>query len=263
MEDLLTSNVFGLLKFVAQEDALLPWLRMSKDPQTTNTLEKWLVDVDCVAEWQFWPQMSESGCRFCEPDLLLKLRHHDGTQTWLLVEAKYLSGKSSFADEAAIEANDQLAREFDNLRVASARENVSQFAVVFVTADVTIPLADIQASIKEYESKRKLTPQILWLSWRYLSDVIAESRSPILTDLRELLNDLDLVMFRRLRLPERLKWHFGLTTHQWKWNAFQLPVWQFVGIPTNRAQQLSSESSSNFDLELRISPSAIYRWRDK
>jgi len=115
MEDLLTSNAFGLMKYLPAHSVLFPFLSYARNPFSRETLSAWLRDAKQVKEWHFWRWLSAPDCIPCEPDVEIIILNQDNTITWLLIETKYRSGKSSLEKEG-IKPNDQLAREFDNLR---------------------------------------------------------------------------------------------------------------------------------------------------
>ena len=50
------------------------------------------------AQYQFWPWLQEPDCLGVEPDVLIQIRDSRGTTHLILIEAKYRSGKSSFAE---------------------------------------------------------------------------------------------------------------------------------------------------------------------
>jgi hypothetical protein len=221
MEDLLTSNAFGLLKYVPAHIALLPFLGAARDALSGLRLGSWLDGVAAVEKWSFWPTLCSAGCQPCEPDVDLTLSHSDGSRTRLLVEAKYRSGKSSFASGEAGPPNDQLAREFDNLRVAAQADRIDRCGVIYLTADVACPRAEIEESAREYLAKRGAMPMLFWLSWRTLPDVLntdAARGYSMLRDLRKLFLRMRLTMFRSLpwrdvKAPEwRVAWPIKVPT---------------------------------------------------
>jgi hypothetical protein len=97
-EDILTSTVFGTLIVGGQWSLLRDWLSEARD-RDGKTLE--LPDAGEVRYW-FWPRLAAA-----EPDVLLLFE-----DVLVIVEAKYLSGKSGSASTEGDEPADQLEREW-------------------------------------------------------------------------------------------------------------------------------------------------------
>ncbi len=136
MEDLLTSDIFGCMRYLPDQDALIPFL------QTAYSLHGNILtipgDVRRV-HWSFWPWLKVVGRIPCEPDVVLGLETEENDVHLILVEAKYYSGLSSEEDERA-EPNDQLARELDNLDAVSCATlgwrthlEIASRALLFIT----------------------------------------------------------------------------------------------------------------------------------
>ena len=131
-----------------------------------------LTDDALIESMCFWGYLAQPSCIPCEPDVELRLRDPKNGNIWLLIEAKYRSGKSSFASEKDSPPNDQLAREFDNLRVMAQKNNVTKVALVYVTADFVCPKGEIESSASDYRNSHLCDPSIYWLSWRILPQVL-------------------------------------------------------------------------------------------
>jgi hypothetical protein len=125
-----------------------------------------------------------------------------------MIEAKYLSGKSSYEDEGE-RPNDQLARELDNLEVLepadlgwdTTKEVVGR-SLLYLTPDASIPSTALRESLMEYTRKRDRTGVIYWTSWRYIGAIVEEQRQSlddyqaiVLNDIRQLLEKKELVIF--------------------------------------------------------------------
>lgn len=269
LEDLLTSNIFGLLKYLKPQAALLPFLGLAWDPIANRKLADILRDVEAVESWQFWPTLMNSGCISCEPDVLIALRNGNGRKSLLLIESKYRSGKSSEAAEEDERPNDQLAREFDNLRLLADSEGTKEFAVVYITTDFTCPLNELQDSAREYQLKRSLPPAIYWLSWRALINVLepeAERESEIARDLLGLMLALDLTTFCRLRFEEMKvpRWGFEESAlPHWAW-VVRPPCWRFLPRITKKSGNAASLYEDDgplwFQSELLDRADLHYEW---
>ena len=98
IEDLLTSDVFGTMKYAGWEYGFLDWLRSARGP-TENCISATLVfpsdEEMSHADYQFWPMLKNGR----EPDLLIALHQKSGKLVLIIVEAKYLSGPSNFEME--------------------------------------------------------------------------------------------------------------------------------------------------------------------
>jgi hypothetical protein len=203
MEDVLTSAVFGSLKYVAPHEGLLRWLGEA------NTLEgarpASAIPDPVYVEYQFWPRWYESGCVACEPDLALTIRVADGSIWLVCIEAKYRSGKSSLAVDDAEAPNDQLAREWDNLVCVSKRLSAKP-VLVYVTADYTLPRHEIEDSIADFRRTRPThgNPVLAWLPWRSIPRLFNNHSSPMLADLARLARRLDLTFFEGVNMHDEV-----------------------------------------------------------
>jgi hypothetical protein len=231
MEDLVTSMLFGILRHLDPVH-FAAFVRQATLPDGTAPLTSLPTVTD--ATWAFWPWMAEQGCHGCEPDVLVDLTLTDGRRVTVLVEVKYLSGKSSFDDrlrpiDAAekIPARDQLAREWENLGVRSGKHMADAW-VLFVTPDIVLPAADIYAAQRELREKNKPPGNIAWVSLRSLWSVVQLDRSPWLADIRSALKRLDLLPFEGILRPEHgeLRWSFE---ENWNWSGTVVGMpWRFA-----------------------------------
>src|SRR5688572_5066022 len=102
-EDVLTSTVFGLIRYLPIEEGLLRVLRrvrpvVKDDENPTLRSDAAWIDTRHVrtARVEFWPSFEAFG----EPDVLLWLEDESGARLHVvLIEAKYLSPKSGRAEE--------------------------------------------------------------------------------------------------------------------------------------------------------------------
>lgn len=220
MEDVLTSNVFGLFRYVQPSTGLLPFLGMARaidGSQPLRDLAEKPPPIEREDLYRFWPRFSETGLRPCEPDLLLRIDYPDGRRYRIVIEAKYRSGKSSEADdedegEDPASSADQLARQWSHLALLAAREEAAPF-LVYLTAHVTCPKAEIQKSIDQTllgSPPDRPTPSILFLSWRELLRLFTGNRNQVLVDLCRLMGRLNLRFYSGVHHPEFLAvtWKF-------------------------------------------------------
>jgi hypothetical protein len=226
LEDLLTSNVFGSIKYLQPEEALIPLLTSSKDCSglASFSASQQVLSVD----YSFWPWIQEEGCKGCEPDVLLTMQLSDRQKIIVLVEAKYLSDKSSEADEQRA-PTDQLAREWDNLTHLANREKATPI-LLYVTADFGYPRKSIEDSQQEYLQKRKEKMNVFWISWRKFPSLFCNSKLEILRDLVEVLRRQGLVFFEGIMTFDcvDIKWAFSAIVN-WDWSSYnEYPInWEY------------------------------------
>ena len=206
MEDLLTSDVLGCMRYLPVQKALIPFLRMARSYRgdVVTTPEK-VVRV----HYSFWPRIELENRNPCEPDVVLGIETQDGHMHIVLIEAKYYSGLSSEEDELAV-PNDQLARELDNLDAISCTTmgwkpdlRVSSRTLLFVTTDMGLPRDLLEQSLGEYKRKRLREGDIFWVSWRFLPSILERSleieiipeHAAVLEDMLVLLRRKGLVIF--------------------------------------------------------------------
>ena len=91
MEDLLTSCVFGILKYTSPDQFLIPFLRLARNPVTYESIGPILRDNSTVESVEFWPYLKSGGCHPCEPDVDCTIRSNDGARARIFIEAKYHS----------------------------------------------------------------------------------------------------------------------------------------------------------------------------
>lgn len=138
-EDLLTSDVFGRLRYLEPGDGLLPVLARAESFAGGTPL-KLPAPAGGAVTYEFWPRMDEA-----EPDVLLTWKTSDGNTINVVVECKHLSGKSGAfvpnaedqAAEAASAGADQLRREFHGLQQLGG-----QGILLYITGHRTLPRGD-------------------------------------------------------------------------------------------------------------------------
>lgn len=217
IEDLLTSVVFGSLKYVPVAEGLLPFLGSARTSDGV-TLSESLRGATQV-EYQFWPRWDASSGSDdmgagSEPELVLRLFREGETFAWILVEAKLWSGKSSTATQSGPVA-DQLGRYWVQLR-ARVPTNEVPMAVVYVTRGVVLPEQEFEETQRELASKNEPAAPLYWLSWRHFESALRRSKHPLVCDVRDMLQDA---------------WGLSMPETAWSWpdgvpNA-SVPAWQF------------------------------------
>jgi hypothetical protein len=144
---------------------------------------------------QFWPYRGKDER---EPDAVILFTLADGTKVAIAIEAKLGGPKSQVAPISGFRSGDQLADQWQLLR-RMVRQEGAKLVVVYLTSDVGMPRADIEASALAIA---ELDPTIAWLSWRDLYDVLTvmHDRGNVAEDLVALLDKVNLRSYS-LRLP--------------------------------------------------------------
>jgi hypothetical protein len=241
-EDLLTSNVFGTLKYLPPGTALIPFLRKAIAPEKEYPLADLSSDVE--VKYEFWPWLGKSDNTGCEPDVLIRLTCSSNKKILILIEAKYRSGKSSEeekekdlneelarkqseeiatlrVDHSDESVKDQLSREWKNLRRLAERESAEP-VLIYLTAGFACPTEDIEASQKALKGEKG---KISWLSWRHLLSLITDSHSEMLRDLAAVLRRLDLIFFEgfsKVDTPVHTQWAFSAEPVRFDWTCLQI-----------------------------------------
>lgn len=225
MEDILTSNVFGLLRYVQPQEGILKYLSLAEDEGGERPL-KYLCTLSKVPhesiEYEFWPWWEKAGCIGCEPDVVISLEIPHKEDLLILIEAKYLSGKSSEADESDDKPNDQLAKEWDNL-IGKAEASNKKPVLIYLTAGYGYPSNDIKEAVNEFEKERqnREKPEFYWLSWRHLYKVCENSSTIVLDDLISLLNRLNFKFFNGVALEyANIPWSLERPSIVFDWQIF-------------------------------------------
>lgn len=199
MEDILTSNVFGLLGHLDPSEGLLKLLSAARSIEEDTPLA-YLASPEERSEWtasyDFWPLWRDPWGRACEPDVYIELRRGDDTTLAIVVEAKFNSGKSQRVTTDERELRDQLARQWEIVAAATSRTSVDP-SILYVTTHAGYPYAEIRESLDELAAKRPdlAIPRLLWVSWRDVALLFRDSDHPIHRDLVSLTQRLGLTYF--------------------------------------------------------------------
>lgn len=172
LEDLLTSNVFQLMRYLPPETVLLKVLKLSKSlsEKGKNALD--VPDgVDC-ASYKFWPSYNGT-----EPDLHIDLFRKGKRVACMFLEMKYRSTKSNRQHTESLHesgnsapANDQLHRQWLALEDYAKEKQVVNKNLIYVTQDWAFPKEEIEKSESAIWTEKGETPSsphyIYWLSWQ-------------------------------------------------------------------------------------------------
>lgn len=214
-EDILTSTVFGTIKYLKPDAILIPFIESAflYDENRTTLWQKLKsvgIELRCYqeVEYVFWAWNQKFG----EPDLILIFKNHiHGEDDFLLVvEAKFKSGKSG-TDE-----NDQLARYFEAISYDInnfSESSVSAFNgkkgyIVYLTESEAY--SDILASTQIIQSKyNEVKENVFHLRWHQLYKTLetmypfySSYENVIVDDLMQYMEKVGLRDFSGISLPD-------------------------------------------------------------
>ncbi|MFH1941896.1 MAG: hypothetical protein ABIL68_07300 [bacterium] len=135
-EDILTSNVFGLIKYLPASEGMFQILKEAKDYSTDrnsflNNVKAQGIDLSEYddVDYLFW----ESSPKFGEPDLILifKSRKEALKDLMLCIEIKYLSGKSREGEYDQL-MDYCLSLEFKDRRKTYHNPKIAKFDGIFL-----------------------------------------------------------------------------------------------------------------------------------
>lgn len=203
MEDVLTSNVFGLLRCMESPALLVTWLEKSRPAED---------GAGCLvtgpvhsAGIHFWPRV-----RTRQLDVLVLLRGPQGLHV-IGIECKYEWGKSNrFEDDTADDeqdtagSSDQLAYYMDALAADALPsrpyrpEEVHRRSQLYLTAHAVMPRDALEASLRARHEHTAI--DLHWLSWRKLTPLLpkvseASGLQCLLAELRQVLERRRLASF--------------------------------------------------------------------
>lgn len=259
-EDILTSTVFGTLKYIRSDMILIPFVESAflyNEQRTTlwQKLNSEGIELRCYqkVEYAFWTWNQNKG----EPDLILIFKNHvHGLDDLLLViEAKFKSGKSG------TEENDQLVRYFEAINndiEIFTEPSVSSFKgkkgyIVYLTEAEAY--SDINATTKIIESRYpKIKENVFHLRWHQLYKTLdimdkyyTSFEKSIADDLKKYLEKLGLRDFSGISLPDK-----SLSS------AFLLPYPVFYNDEDNFTEKSTYFDQLN-DMSITIEKNIFYR----
>lgn len=192
-EDLLTSDVFGALRYLPPNEGLIPILCAAKSFSDSECLE--FGEGEVLKETLFWNRLTKS-----EPDVIVVFE-----KTIVFIEVKYLSSKSGHYSEELestinLEAasSDQLYREFEDLH--NYKGKFERRFLIYLSAHRKMPVEDIRSgsrAISVLNAKLALLFEMntFWLSWydiyTTVQQLITDQKNPyliqVLLDIKNLL----------------------------------------------------------------------------
>jgi hypothetical protein len=220
MEDLLTSDVFGTMKYAGWEYGFLDWL-LKAEPAPVEPLPPpisvYLQSSQIVqVGFSFWPRLRNNR----EPDVALLFHFDSGAPVLVVVEAKYFSGTSDWeGDEEDGESDpfsltgNQIADQVRGLEQMSAQALLDWFEPsmidhaelykfhLFITMHTALPIHDYKRSAMRLGQSWPI--HSYWLSWTSLADCLQEHLDQPDSGLAALLGDLYRLLQRKGLLPFR------------------------------------------------------------
>ncbi len=208
-EDMLTSTVFGILKYLPLSvfwETFLTRARSATDISFVDRCAESGVNLHAYADVTIhpWPVCEGLG----EPDLVIILSGRGQSPVCFIIEAKLWSGKSGTGEE------DQLVRYLRILeneswlsRVAGIRESCVRPGVIYLCARAA--WADIRGSIEAAPNPRSAEQSLFLVQWQDVLDVARQAvqdaphpYSLMLEDLAGFLSHRELSYFDGFSEPE-------------------------------------------------------------
>ena len=185
-EDILTSNVFQLIRYLPASEVIIPFLNEALHAGKTG------ISIDPSLKWQvdyiFWPRGITMNR---EPDLMIQLESDENSYCFI-IEAKYYSGPSDRetdeSDDGQISGS-QLGDQFiDMIKGVYAynQETVKLAAPVknrfllYLTKHTVKPEEVIAVAVKQFKSYRKkykeidIEKNLLWANWTAIWKVLKD-----------------------------------------------------------------------------------------
>jgi len=183
-EDVLTSNVFQLIKYLKPEFGIIPFLNyVFKENGIPLDLE---IEKEWKVEYYFWPIGTKAGR---EPDLLIYLKG-DNLNLLFVIEAKYYSGPSDTdtKEKEGIKHHNQLADEFTDLKKRKFKlegksrkfdVQLENCFLLYLTKHNIKPREDLESVIIQFssdnpDSKIEIKKHLIWANWTSVWKVLKE-----------------------------------------------------------------------------------------
>ncbi len=242
MEDLLTSDVFGTMKYAGWERGFLDWL-LQAEPAPVEPppapISSYLTGATIGAVgYRFWPRMANGR----EPDLALLFEFDQEDPLLIVVEAKYLSAAGDGAEEGKRQrgglTGNQIADQVRGLSEMTAQELGHWFEAapavgglpagthvrrihLYVTTHAALPEGDYEQAQARLGSPWPLPAY--WLSWTWLADCLSHHLEGPERCSRELITDLHRLLLRKGLVPFR-----GFGMEPWERETETASFWREV-----------------------------------
>jgi len=240
MEDLLTSDVFGTMKYAGLEHGFMNWFLQAEpapiDPTPPPVRAYLDLERIAYADYSFWPTLKNR----LEPDVAILVTFEEGDALLILVEAKYQSGVGDWAGDEqpgpqGLTGN-QIADQMRGLEQMSVRglrewfegadspQGVAADGTIhrihlFVTTHTSLPEQDYELATRRLGSPWPLPAY--WLSWTSLAECLSDHLDKSDRCVRELIVDLYRLLHRKGLVPFR-----GFSMEPWHSSSSQPSFWR-------------------------------------
>lgn len=173
MEDILTSTVFGLMKYVSEKKFLLNIINQAKTIFDESLEDCCTIDLyNYTPEIIFWKKIPVFG----EPDLIIKFHTPDKPDVLLCIEVKYYSLKTGEGED------DQLVRYFEALDLAASYTDSIFLGIIYLTKyPVRKELMDTLHYIK-MKGFSNFEKKLFHLRWFEITNTIKEFDTSVLNE---------------------------------------------------------------------------------
>ena len=203
-EDVLTSTIFGNLRYLSSPDILKLFLSKAINLQKQN----YSCDLSNSIKYHFWNKYpKKNSSQINEPDLLL-----EDDQNVIIIECKYHSLLDENFSEQEADYTNQLLRYSTIIdEYYSQKKNK---IIIFLTLDNY----DYKACLKKTVSKLSPDISLYWLNWEALYPILENYAKSNLSQNEKFLVD-DLLQFMRLRSFDYFKGIQNYKTNfNWQYN---------------------------------------------
>jgi hypothetical protein len=205
MEDLLTSDVFGAMKYAGWRYGFIQWLRSAENPYDQHPAAKDVLPVSKNIKdihFEFWPTLRGGN----EPDLMLCIETTDDRVTLVMIEVKYLSGPSDGSPPEewvpGEDSGDQLAKQINGFPDRVAGCNVADVADrvhIYLTRHDQCPRHCYDKAEQYLDRPDRV--KMFWLIWYTLHRFLVAELGEAQCGVRALLGDLSDLLKKKRLLP--------------------------------------------------------------
>lgn len=212
LEDKLTGDIFGVLRYLPSEKLLMPFLRKAYhiNPES-NKIKQLELSFNTEPNITFWPK-TYSGI---EPDVEI-IGFEATTKTKIFIEVKYKSGLSGNDEEKEnIQPKDSKNQLIRQIRVLANELIYDKKVLVFLTEDGSYPQEILRRVLDSINANRLLSSvQLYWLSWHELKSVTSNLLHYQLPIFEKRIIE-DILMYCNKKGFSRYKYYFPKRITRW------------------------------------------------